>query len=172
MLSRSNSSIVSLDIRLISISIVKHLSPKCQKCKEQEPSRDHKFSILENVAFLRDCTSATLPHFEVALVGAKPLHLACARPGCHSNAPLGRSLLRKRGLVGACLPQTLLGRSMANRNCASSKDDSRSRERRLWLRYYPAKQRGNPPALPKVERCTGKEHGRKAVSCLKTIGHD
>ena len=46
---------------------------------------------------------------------------------------------------------------------ASSKDDSRSRERRLWLRYYPAKQRGNPPALPKVERCTGKEHGRKAV---------
>ena len=49
---------------------------------------------------------------------------------------------------------------------------SRSRERRLWLRYYPAKQRGNPPALPKVERCTGKEHGRKAVSCLKTIGHD
>ena len=55
---------------------------------------------------------------------------------------------------------------------ASSKDDSRSRERRLWLRYYPAKQRGNPPALPKVERCTGKEHGRKAVSCLKTIGHD
>ena len=116
MLSRSNSSIVSLDIRLISISIVKHLSPKCQKCKEQEPSRGHKFSILENVAFLRDCTSATLPHFEVALVGAKPLHLACARPGCHSNAPLGRSLLRKRGLVGACLPQTLLGRSMANRN--------------------------------------------------------
>lgn len=46
--------------------------------------------------------------FEVALVGAKPLHLACVRPGCHSNAPLGRSLLRKRGLVGACLPQTLL----------------------------------------------------------------
>ena len=49
---------------------------------------------------------------------------------------------------------------------------ARSRERRLWLRYYTAKQRGNPPALPKVERCTGKEHGRKAVSCLKTIGHD
>ena len=40
--------------------------------------------------------------FEVALVGAKPLHLACARPGCRSNAPLGRSLLRKRGPVGAC----------------------------------------------------------------------
>ncbi len=59
-----------------------------------------------------------------------------------------------------------------NGNRASSKDDSRSRERRLWLRYYPAKQRGNPPALPKIERCTGKEHGRKAASCLKTIGHD
>ena len=76
--------------------------------REQEPSRGHKFSILENVVLFRDCTSATLPRFEVALVGAKPLHLAGARPGRRSNAPLGRSLLRKRGLVGACLPQTLL----------------------------------------------------------------
>ena len=42
--------------------------------------------------------------FEVALVGARPLHLA----GCRSNAPLGRLLLRNRGPVGACLPQTLL----------------------------------------------------------------
>ena len=46
--------------------------------------------------------------FEVALVGARPLHLAGARPGCRSNAPLGRLLLRNRGPVGECLPQTLL----------------------------------------------------------------
>ena len=32
------------------------------------------------------------------LVGARPLHLACARPFCCSKAPLGLSLLRKRKL--------------------------------------------------------------------------
>ena len=32
------------------------------------------------------------------LVGAMPLHLACARPLCRLKAPLGLSLLRKRGL--------------------------------------------------------------------------
>ena len=35
----------------------------------------------------------------VELVGARPLHLACARPLCRLKAPLGLSLLRKRGLV-------------------------------------------------------------------------
>ena len=33
-----------------------------------------------------------------SLVGARPLHLACARPLCRLKAPLGLSLLRKRGL--------------------------------------------------------------------------
>ena len=33
------------------------------------------------------------------IVGAMPLHLACARPLCRLKAPLGLSLLRKRGLV-------------------------------------------------------------------------
>ena len=33
------------------------------------------------------------------LVGAMPLHLACARPLCRLKAPLGLSLLRKRSLV-------------------------------------------------------------------------
>ena len=46
----------------------------------QEPSRGHKFSILENVVFHRDFTSQTLASFPsdlvgVALVGATPLHL-------------------------------------------------------------------------------------------------
>ena len=46
----------------------------------QEPSRGHKFSILENVVLHRDFTSATLASFlsdlvGVALVGARPLHL-------------------------------------------------------------------------------------------------
>ena len=65
----------------------------------QEPSRGHKFSIPENVLSIRDFTSAMHLHFRsdlvgVALVGARPLHLACARPRCRLKAPLGLSLLR------------------------------------------------------------------------------
>ena len=46
----------------------------------QEPSRGHKFSILENVLSIRYFTSAMRLHFRsdlvgVALVGATPLHL-------------------------------------------------------------------------------------------------
>ena len=41
------------------------------------------------------------PQVEALKKGEAPLS-CCARPGCHSNAPLGRSLLRKRGPVGAC----------------------------------------------------------------------
>ena len=46
----------------------------------QEPSRGHKFSILENFLSIRDFTSQTLASFPsdlvgVALVGATPLHL-------------------------------------------------------------------------------------------------
>jgi len=96
-----------MEKHLLSEILYHKMTTTAMAMTEQEPSRGRKFSILENVVPFRDCTSATLPRFEAALVGAKPLHLACARPGCHSNAPLGRSLLRKRGLVGACLPQTL-----------------------------------------------------------------
>ena len=37
---------------------------------EQEPSRGHKFSILENVVLHRDFTSLMLLHFRSDLVGA------------------------------------------------------------------------------------------------------
>ena len=65
----------------------------------QEPSRGHKLSILENVVLHRNFTSSMRLHFRsdlvgVALVGATPLHLACARPRCRLKAPLGLSLLR------------------------------------------------------------------------------
>ena len=65
----------------------------------QEPSRGHKFSILENFLSIRDFTSQTLASFPsdlvgVTLVGARPLHLACARPRCRLKAPPGLSLLR------------------------------------------------------------------------------
>jgi len=36
----------------------------------QEPSRGHKFSILENVVFHRDFTSSMRLHFRCDLVGA------------------------------------------------------------------------------------------------------
>ena len=65
----------------------------------QEPSRGHKFSILENALSIRDFTSQTLASFPsdlvgVALVGATPLHLLCRRPRCRLKAPLGLLLLR------------------------------------------------------------------------------
>jgi len=37
---------------------------------EQEPSRGHKFSILENFLSIRDFTSQTLANFPSDLVGA------------------------------------------------------------------------------------------------------
>ena len=40
------------------------------------------------------------PGTPAELVGAKPLHLANARPFCRLKAPLGLSLLRNRGLFG------------------------------------------------------------------------
>ena len=73
----------------------------------QEPSRGHKFSILENFLSIRDFTSQTLASFPsdlvgVALVGATPLHLACARPFGRLKAPLGLSLLRCAAQTRAC----------------------------------------------------------------------
>ena len=81
--------------------IWKHLLKMCfeRSGRGQEPSRGHKFSILENVVLHWDFTSSMRLHFRsdlvgVALVGARPLHLACARPRCRLKAPLGLSLLR------------------------------------------------------------------------------
>ena len=53
----------------------------------QEPSRGHKFSILENLVRHRDFTSAMHLHFRSdlvgeSLVGARPLHLL-RKPRCH-----------------------------------------------------------------------------------------
>ena len=50
---------------------------------EQEPSRGHKFSILENVVLHRDFTSATLASFDVILLGR-----TCPKP-CSDFAPCG-----------------------------------------------------------------------------------
>ena len=71
---------------------------------EQEPSRGHKFSILENVVFHRDFTSSMRLHFRsdlvgVALVGATPLHLL-SQTALPLKSPTGAFIaaLCKRGL--------------------------------------------------------------------------
>ena len=58
---------------------------------EQEPSRGHKFSILENVVLHRDFTSATLASFDVLLLGR-----TCPKPCSYSHLAV-----RKNGV--SCL---------------------------------------------------------------------
>ena len=77
----------------------------------QEPSRDHKFSILENLAFHWDFTSQTLASFlsdlvGVALVGAKPLHLL-SQTALPLKSPTGAFIASLR-YANAVQPQTLL----------------------------------------------------------------
>ena len=58
---------------------------------EQEPSRGHKFSILENLVLHRDFTSATLASFDVILLGR-----TCPKPCSYSHLAV-----RKNGV--SCL---------------------------------------------------------------------
>ena len=73
---------VELSTYFCVLTIRKHLSKVDfeRSGRGQEPSRGHKFSILENVVLHRDFTSSMRLHFRsdlvgVALVGATPLHL-------------------------------------------------------------------------------------------------
>ena len=77
----------------------------------QEPSRGHKFSILENVVLHRDFTSQTLASFPsdlvgVALVGATPLHLL-SQTALPLKSPTGAFIAPLR-CANAVPPQTLL----------------------------------------------------------------
>ena len=77
----------------------------------QEPSRGHKFSILENLVFHRDFTSQTLASFPsdlvgVALVGARPLHLL-SQTALPLKSPTGAFIAPLR-YANAVPPQTLL----------------------------------------------------------------
>ena len=67
------------------LTIRKHLSKVDfeRSGRGQEPSHGHKFSILENLVFHRDFTSATLVSFDVILLGR-----ACPKP-CSWFAPDG-----------------------------------------------------------------------------------
>ena len=76
------------------------------------------------------------------LVGAKPLHLAVARPFCRLKAPLGLSLLRKRGHSHSKTPSSLPVYS--HPPCAAQcKDRAHCCRRRRWrrnpdCRFHPA----------------------------------
>ena len=77
----------------------------------QEPSRGHKFSILENVLSIRDFTSQTLASFlsdlvGVALVGATPLHLL-SQTALPLKSSTGAFIAALR-FANAVPPQTLL----------------------------------------------------------------
>ena len=77
----------------------------------QEPSRGHKFSILENFLSIRDFTSAMRLHFRsdlvgVALVGATPLHLL-SQTALPLKSPTGAFIAALR-FANAAPPQTLL----------------------------------------------------------------
>ena len=75
------------------LTIRKHL-PKVdfeRSGRGQEPSRGHKFSILENLVLHRDFTSATLASFDVILLGR-----ACPKPCSYSHLAV-----RKNGV--SCL---------------------------------------------------------------------
>ena len=77
----------------------------------QEPSRAHKFFILENFLSIRDFTSQTLASFlsglvGVALVGAMPLHLL-SQTALPLKSPTGAFIAALR-FANAVQPQTLL----------------------------------------------------------------
>ena len=79
--------------------------------KGQEPSRGHKFSILENFLSIRDFTSTMRLHFRsdlvgVALVGATPLHLL-SQTALPLKSPTGAFIAALR-FANAVPPQTLL----------------------------------------------------------------
>ena len=77
----------------------------------QEPSRGHKFSILENFLAIRDFASSMHLHFRsdlvgVALVGATPLHLL-SQTALPLKSPTGAFIAPLR-FANAVPPQTLL----------------------------------------------------------------
>ena len=95
------------------LTIRKQLPEMCfeRSGRGQEPSRGHKFSILENLVLHRDFTSSMHLHFRcdlvgVALVGATPLHLL-SQTALPLKSPTGAFIAALR-FANAVPPQTLL----------------------------------------------------------------
>ena len=108
------------------LTIRKHLSKMRfeRSGRGQEPSRGHKFSILENFLSIRDFTSQTLASFPsdlvgVALVGATPLHLL-SQTALPLKSPTGAFIAPLR-FANAVPPQTLPGTCTVNGNLVTQK---------------------------------------------------
>ena len=104
---------VELSTYFCVLTIRKHLLMKRfeRSGRGQEPSRGHKFSILENFLSIRDFTSTMRLHFRsdlvgVALVGATPLHLL-SQTALPLKSPTGAFVAALR-FANAVPPQTLL----------------------------------------------------------------
>ena len=104
---------VELSTYFCVLTIRKQLSETCfeRSGRGQEPSRGHKFSILENFLSILDFTSRTLASFPsdlvgVALVGATPLHLL-SQTALPLKSPTGAFIAALR-FANAVPPQTLL----------------------------------------------------------------
>ena len=104
---------VELSTYFCALTIRKHLLKMRfeRSGRGQEPSRGHKFSILENVVLHWDFTSQTLASFPsdlvgVALVGATPLHLL-SQTALPLKSPTGAFIAPLR-FANAVQPQTLL----------------------------------------------------------------
>ena len=104
---------VELSTYFCALTIRKHLLKMRfeRSGRGQEPSRGHKFSILENFLSIRDFTSAMHLHFRsdlvgVALVGATPLHLL-SQTALPLKSPTGAFIAALR-YANAVPPQTLL----------------------------------------------------------------
>ena len=104
---------VELSTYFCVLTIRKQLSETCfeRSGRGQEPSRGHKFSILENFLSILDFTSRTLASFPsdlvgVALVGATPLHLL-SQTALTLKSPTGAFIAPLR-FANAVPPQTLL----------------------------------------------------------------
>ena len=104
---------VELSTYFYALTIRKQLSETCFERNGigQEPSRGHKFSILENFLSIQDFTSQTLASFPsdlvgVALVGATPLHLL-SQTALPLKSPTGAFIAPLR-FANAVPPQTLL----------------------------------------------------------------
>ncbi len=104
---------VELSTYFCALTIRKHLLKMRfeRSGRGQEPSRGHKFSILENFLSIRDFTSQMLLRFRsdlvgVALVGATPLHLL-SQTALPLKSPTGAFIAALR-YANAVPPQTLL----------------------------------------------------------------
>ena len=147
----------------------------------QEPSRGHNFSILENFLSIRDFTSTMRLHFRsdlvgVAFVGARPLHLACARPRCRLKAPLRLSLLRCASQTRSHpKPCSWFAPDGANSNgvsCFHNFTEELSNEQEVQCRR---RKTSHPPARPSTttrrttKRTSSSFEYRKSKKCNSNI---